>query len=51
MSTKTETIPCYEKSLLNDLKVVAEGGSGGYAPDGIPLLCTLSPSSQEKGKK
>jgi hypothetical protein len=29
MSTKTETIPCYEKSLLNDLKVVAEGGGEG----------------------
>jgi hypothetical protein len=35
ISTKTETIPRYEKSLLNDLTVVAENGGGGQAPDGI----------------
>jgi hypothetical protein len=29
MSIKTKTIPSYEKSLLNDLKVVAEDGGGG----------------------
>jgi hypothetical protein len=29
MSTKTETIPRYEKSLLNYLKVAAEDGGGG----------------------